>query len=231
MTGAVIGTVRVGPARRAAVAVAALLLTGCAQNPPGVAAEVGSDQVTDEQVDELAEALCVLNAAGDQQAAPVPTQQVRRQALQILLDNQLAGAIIDPDAVDRDQVAAARQQAAGTSQALPERLQGVFDEAVEGFATAQLGLTELGQESLAEAGEADAEAEAALTEGQRLRVAYAEEVGVSLDPRFGTWDEGLVQPSDGSLSVAVSDQAKASTAADAATAATDLPANLTCSAG
>ena len=230
MTGAVIGTVRVGPARRAAVAVAALLLTGCAQNPPGVAAEVGSDRITDEQVDELAEALCVLSS-GDEQAAPVPTQQVRRQALQILLDNELAGAMIDPEAVDREQVAAALQQFAGTSQALPERLRGVFDEAAEGFVTSNVGLVELGRESLAEAGEADAEDEAALTEGQRLRVEHAEEVGVSLDPRFGTWDEGLVQPSDGSLSVAVSDEAKASTAADAATAATDLPANLTCSAG
>ncbi len=230
MIGAVTGAVRVGVARRAAVAVAALLLTGCAQNAPGVAAEVGSDRITDEQVDELAEALCVLSA-GDEQAAPVPTQQVRRQALQILLDNQLAGAMIDPDTIDREQVAAALQQFAGTSQALPERLRSAFEEAAEGFVTSNVGLVELGRESLAEAGEADAEDEAALAEGQRLRVEHADEVGVSLDPRFGTWDEGLVQPSDGSLSVAVSDEAKASTAADAATAATDLPANLTCSAG
>ena len=211
-------------------ALAALLLAGCAQNAPGVAAEVGSDRITDEKVDELAEALCALNADAEEGAA-VPTQQVRRQALQILLDNQLAGALIDPDSVDREQVAAARQQAAASSQSLPERLRGTFDEAVEGFATSQLGLAELGRESLAEEGTTEPDEQAALTEGQRLRVEYAEEVGVTLDPRFGTWDEGLVQPSDGSLSVAVTDQAKASSASDPSAAATDLPANLTCSAG
>ena len=225
------GVVR--PLGRAAVAVAAWLLagllSGCAQHAPGVAAEVGDERITDEQVDELAEALCVLNAGGAE-GAPVPTQQVRRQALQILLDTELARGVVDADAVDREQLAAARQQAAASREALPERLRGTFDEAVEGFATSQLGLVELGRESLAEEGGADADEQAALAEGQRLRAEHAEEVGVSVDPRFGTWAEGQVQPSDGSLSVAVSDQARAS-ATDTPAAATDLPANLTCSAG
>ncbi len=221
---------RVRPVPRLAAAVAAvtLLLTGCAQNAPGVAAEVGGDAVTDEQVDELAEALCVLSSGGEQ-AGPVPTQQVRRQALQILVDNELAEDLVDPESVDRDQVAAAVEQAAPSVEALPADLRGPFSDAVEAFATAQLGLTALGRESLAEEGTDEPDEQAVAAEAQRLRVQHAEEAGVAVDPRFGVFEEGRLQPSDGSLSVAVSDAAKASSGGDAV--GTDLPANLTCSAG
>ena len=219
---------RPGPRLAAVVAAATVLLSGCAQNAPGVAAEVGSDAITDEQVDELAEALCTLSA-GAAQGAPVPTQPVRRQALQILIDNQLAAALVDPDSVDSEQLAAARQQAAESRQALPERLRGTFDEAVKGFTSSQLGLAELGRESLQDQGTAQPDQQAALAEGQRLRVQYAEEVGVSVDPRFGTYAEGVLEPTDGSLSVAVSDEAVASTSPQPT--GTELPANLTCNAG
>ncbi len=217
------------PGRLATAVLAVLLVTGCAQNAPGVAAQVGDDRISDEQVDELAEALCVLSDDAGQAQGPVPTQQVRRQALQILLDNQLAAGIIDPDAVDDEQLDAFRQQVAAPREALPERLRGPFDEAVEGFAIAQLGLAVLGRESLGAEGTEEPDDQAALAEGQRLRNRHAREVGVSVDPRFGTFARGQVQASDGSLSVAVSDQAKASATADGV--GTDLPANLSCSAG
>jgi hypothetical protein len=215
--------------RRSRLAIAVLtgvLLTGCAQNPPGVAAKVGDDRITDEQVDQLAEALCVLNAQSPQ--GQVPTQQVRRQALQILLDNTLAADIIDPDAVDKKQLLDARQQVQASRDSLPERLQGSFDDAVEGFATSQLGLVALGRESLVAKGTKDPDDQAALAEGQKLRARHAREVGVSVDPRFGSFKRGQLKPSDGSLSVAVSDEAKASASADGA--GLDLPANLSCSA-
>lgn len=212
----------------ASVALAALLLSACAQNPPGVAAELGDQRITDEQVDQLAEALCALTA-GAAQGTPVATQPVRRQALQILIDIQLAAALVDPGSVDREQLAAARQQAAESRQALPERLRGTFDEAVKGFASSQLGLAQLGRESLQDQGTAQPDEQAALVEGQRLRVQYAEEVGVTVDPRFGTYAEGVLEPTDGSLSVAVSDEAVASTSPQPT--GTELPANLTCNAG
>ena len=217
---------RLRRARLATAVLAGLLVTGCAQNPPGVAAQVGDDRITDEQVDELAEALCVLNSAQQSQQGPVPTQQVRRQALQILLDNELAAGIIDPAAVDKEQLAAARQQAAATRQSLPERLRDTFDDAVDGFATSQLGLVALGRESLIAKGTRNPDDQAALAEGQKLRTRHAQEVGVSVDPRFGSFEKGQLQPSDGSLSVAVSAQAKASASGD--TTGTDLPANLSC---
>jgi hypothetical protein len=216
--------------RTAAAAVTALLLTGCAQNAPGVAADIGGDTISDEQVDSLAQALCVLSAGQAAQANPPATgQQTRRQALQILLDNALAAEIIDPGSVDKQQVAAARKQAAASSAALPSRLRGTFDQAVEDYATAQLGLAALGQESLRQQGKKATDQNAALAEGRRLLVAHADKAGVSVDPRYGTFSKGQVAPSDGSLSVPVSAAAKASAAGTAAGA--DLPANLSCSAG
>ena len=217
---------RVRPGRLAVAVLAGLLMSGCAQNAPGVAAQVGDERITDEQVDQLAEALCVLNASSQQ--GQVPTQQVRRQALQILLDNELADDIIDPGAVDDEQLAAARQQAQASRDALPERLQDSFDDAVEGFASSQLGLVELGRQSLIDKGTRNPDDQSALAEGQRLRARHARQVGVSVDPRFGSLERGQLQPSDGSLSVAVSEEARSSLSADGAAA--DLPANLSCTA-
>ena len=220
------GHVRNKPGRLATAALAVLLVTGCAQNPPGVAAEVGGDRITDEQVDQLAEALCGLSQ--DTPQGPVPTQQVRRQALQILLEVEIGRDLIDPDSVDKKQLAAAEQQTQAQSAALPERLRGTFDDAVEGFFSAQLGLIALGRESLVAKGTKNPDDAAAQTEGQRLRDRYARRAGVSVDPRFGTFEQGQLQPADGSLSVPVSDEAKASAAGESA--GTDLPANLSCAA-
>ena len=64
------GSTRLRVVRLTAVAVAALLLTGCAQNAPGVAADAGTHTITDEQVDGLAEALCTLNAGQAAQGTP-----------------------------------------------------------------------------------------------------------------------------------------------------------------
>jgi hypothetical protein len=227
----VLSSRRVRPGRLATTALAVLLLTGCGQNAPGVAAQVGNDRITDEQVDQLAEALCVLSASAPQaqQAQPVTSQQTRRQALQVLIDNALADDLIDPDAVDKAQVAAVQKQQEANLQALPERLRGSFDDTVAAFATTQLGLAALGRQSLLDKGTKKPDQQASLTEGQRLLLAQADKAGVTVDPRFGTFEDGQVGGTDGSLSVAVSDQAKASTGE--ADSSGDLPANLLCSAG
>jgi hypothetical protein len=194
-----------------------------------VAAQVGDDRITDEQVDQLAEALCVLNAQAPAQGqGPVPAQQARRQALQILIETELADDIIDPDSVDEEQLAAAKQQTQAQSDALPERLRGTFDDAVEAFFGSQIGLLALGRESLEQKGTRNPDDTAAQSEGQRLRTRYARRTDVKVDPRFGTFQQGQLQPSDGSLSVAVSDEAKASASADGV--GIDLPANLSCGA-
>lgn len=219
--------------RRATAVVAVLgmlVLSSCGNNAPGVAAQVEGDQITDSQVDDFAQVLCELNSGAGSQgagASATPTKQLRFQALQILMGNDLALDVIDPGSVDPEQVSAAVEQAAASRDALPSSLRGVFEDVVEEFATAQLGLTALGRESLQGAGEKKIDDQAALAEGDRLRTAYARNADVSVDPRFGTFSDGTLQPSDGSLSVAVSKAAVDGASPEGS--GTDLPANLTCS--
>lgn len=213
--------------RAAALAASALVLAGCGQNSPGVAAEVAGEQITDEQVDDFAQVLCALNAdpAGD--GGQTGTKSIRHQALQILLGNELALDLVDPASVDKAQVDRALAQATETRETVPASLRPVFDDVVRDYATAQLGLTELGRESLRAKGKQRTDDETAFAEGDRLRTEYAKKVDVSVDPRFGTVKDGVLTPGGGSLSVPVSETAVQGEAEDPSGAG-DLPVSQTC---
>lgn len=189
-----------------AVAAAVLMLAGCAQNAPGVAAEVGEDRITDQQVDDVAQVLCALNADPSGAGAPTATKSVRFQALQLLVGNEVALDLVDPDSVDRKQLREALAQSAQTREAVPTRLQPVFDDVLRDYVTSQLGLTELGRKSLRKQGR-PADDQAAQEEGERLRAEHSARLGISVDPRYGTVEDGVLTPANGSLSVAVSETA------------------------
>ena len=215
---------RVAPA----LAASAVLLSACGQVAPGVAAEVGDDTITDQQVDDVAQVLCALNADPSGAAAPTASKTVRAQALQLLVANELAEDVVDPDSVDRRQLREALAQSAETREAVPSTLRPVFDDVVRDYVTAQLGLTELGRQALrrqgGSAGEVDDQA--ALAEGERLRTQHAAEVDIAVDPRFGTVTDGVLTPATGSLSVAVSETARSGAAENPDAGA--LPATQTC---
>lgn len=216
--------------RRTAVlaAFAALALTGCEQNPPGVAAVVGDQEITDEQVDDLATALCTLNADSPQAESGVsPMKLWRTQALQFLLQDRvvfdLAGG---EDLADPERVKAFVEQNEAPLNLLPESEQAAFRSIVEEVGKAQSTLTELGRQSLEDQGETDVDDQAALQEGQRLLDEHAPEAEVVVDPRYGAMVEGQLTAGTGSLSVPVSELAKQG---DAATPSADgLPASQIC---
>lgn len=219
--------------RRVAVAVAVaggtLLLGACGSGAPGVAAEVADTQITIGQVDEFADVLCALNTG----SGGTPTRQVRFSALQILLSNALAEQVADLDAVDDAAVDAAVEQANATRDTVPAALQDTFDQVVVDYAVAQYAVIDLGRESLEEEGEDPATItdDAAYTEGDRLRAAYADEAGVEVDPRFGTMEDGVLQAGDGSLAVPVSDFAVSAASAEGGEGlVAQLPASQKCGA-
>jgi hypothetical protein len=93
---------------------------------------------------------------------------------------------------------------------VPEDVRDTFDEVVREFAVAEQAILELGLESLQDSGQGDPATineEAARAEGARLRSEYAAEADIEIDPRFGTVEDGVVRPADGSLSVPVSELA------------------------
>jgi hypothetical protein len=218
--------------RGAAVAAvsAALLLSSCGGNAPGVAATVEGDRITDEKVDEFAQVLCSLGGLPGGESG-TPTRTARFSSLQILVANELADDIADVDDVDQAGVALTVESLNAGRETVPEEVRDTFDEVVQEFAVAQQAILELGRESLEE-GEGDAAAineEAAFAEGDRLRAEYAAEADIEVDPRFGTVEDGVVKPADGSLSVPVSELAVQGSAEQVEDGfATLLPATQKC---
>jgi hypothetical protein len=97
---------------------------------------------------------------------------------------------------------------AGARDVLSEDQQETFDEVAEEFARAQAAIIELGREALTVEGQpGEIPDEEAYAEGQRLLNEHAAEADIEIDPRFGEVVDGALQPSNGSLSVPVSDLA------------------------
>lgn len=200
-----------GPSRQSRLllgaALSALLLSSCTGSTPGVAAEVEGDRITDEQVDDFAQVLCSLGGLPGGEAG-TPTKLARHSSLQILLGNELAEDVADVESVDRASVAAAVEQMNASRDAIPKDALDTFDQVAEEFSRAQNAIIELGRQSLEEAGQqGEIDDQAAYTEGERLRTEYAAQADIEVDPRFGSLEEGVLQPGDGSLSVPVSDLA------------------------
>lgn len=190
-----------------AAAASALLLTSCSGGTPGVAAEVAGDRITDEQVDDFAQVLCALGGLPGGEAG-TPSKSARYGSLRILLGNEIAAELTDVEQVDRAAVAAAVEQLNASRDTVPDHLLDTFDEVVEDYSRAQNAIIELGRESLRSSGqEGEVTDDAAFNEGERLRAEYAQQADIEIDPRFGTLEEGVLQPGNGSLSVPVSDLA------------------------
>lgn len=214
MTSDDVREVRTAPRRgRAAASVAALsaalLLSSCGGNAPGVAATVAGDRITDEKVDEFAQVLCSLGGLPGGEGG-TPTRTARFSSLQILIANELADDIADVESVDKSGVALTVESLNAGRDTIPADVRDTFDEVVQEFATAQQAILELGRESLEENGQGEdaaANDEAAFAEGDRLRSEYAAEADIEVDPRFGAVEDGVVTPADGSLSVPVSELA------------------------
>ena len=231
---------KVNRTRRAARVVAALcvalLVSSCSDdNPPGVAADVNGQTITDDQVDEFAMVLCELGGVAGETDAGTPTRNARARSLELLINNQLAldvGADVEVDQAAINQAVADNRAARDV---LPEPLQETFDAFVDEFAEAQMTILALGRESLessGQAGDGEIADNDAYAEGQRLRLAYADDADISIDPRFGTLKDGVVIPTSGSLSVPQSEEAKAALQAQPSMAVVAaMPGPLKCGAG
>jgi hypothetical protein len=191
---------------------AALVLSSCGGNAPGVAATVEGDQISDQKVDEFAQVLCALGGLPGTSSG-TPTRTARYNSLNILLSNELAEDVADVDSVDQAGVQQAVDSLNAGRETVPASVRDTFDEVVREFAVAQQAILELGRESLEAQGDASAsDDQAAFAEGDRLRTEYAAGADIEVDPRFGTIEDGALAPADGSLSVPVSDLARQGTA-------------------
>ena len=216
-----------------AAAAAAVALTGCSVHP-GAAAVVGSDRISQDRVDEVAAALCAANApSAAQPGAPALASRGARQgALQVLLDSELSRQFGEREGAEPSnrKVSAALAANAQSIASLPETHRDAFRAALKEYAEGQLVLIDIGRASLESQGETDVSDDEAIAEGSRLRAAYVASIDVEVDPRYGTFDDGSLQPSSGSLSVPASDGAVAGASSEPAAGwVAALPASQKCS--
>lgn len=176
---------------RVAVAVSAigvLVLTGCATQKAGAAAVAGDERLTDAQVADLFAELDDLYEANPE-AQRLPDDQLTISVLSWWINEQLIGAIAEDEGLTAtqaqiDEVVGGDQEqrdAISLSNGIPPSR---LEAAAEVFVLSS-ALTE----SLTEPGAAPEETDAALV---ALLQETADELAVSVNPRFGTWNPETV---------------------------------------
>jgi len=220
----------------ALVAPALLVLSACGSHP-GAAAVVGSDTISESQVDSVALALCSAQSAaqsGGQTASRALAGRAARQgALAVLINGALSRQYGDAKGLepDQSQVSAAVDANQATIDALPSSRRTAFSDTLRDYAEGQLVVAAAGQDALRKRGAKNITQKQALEAGTRLRDAWVKDnVKVSVDPRFGRFSAGTLAYRSGSLSAAVSDSAASGARQQPEESwVTSLPATQKCS--
>jgi len=213
---------------------AALLLTACGQVHPGAAAVVDGTRISLDEVDSLSEAYCRANLAiAEAQGQPVTPErgvESRRRVLGGMLQLEIARRAADSLGVEVEASSYAVDEAE-----FAELLDAVGDEHADDVVTLvrmnaetnalllAIGAHELGQDA------SEVDPEQAGPAGQELVSEFGRDLEIDIDPRLGLSPDGAVLPETGSLSVAVSEEAKTPLDPEGATSGLDtLPESQVC---
>lgn len=217
----------------AAVAAAAgLTLSACSAHP-GSAAVVGDESISDSRVDDVASALCAAQGGGQSGGQDLASRGARQGALDVLINSALSRQYGASQGVqpDQEQVSAALAANAQNISGLPAEHRQEFKDTLREYAEGQLMLIDIGRRELAKAGTKNATEQQAVSEGTKLRNAWAaKNADVTVDPRFGEYSKNALLPKSGSLSVAASQSASDGDSPDPSPGwIASLPASQKCS--
>ena len=188
--------------------VAGLLLTGCASAAPGVAAKVGDETLTVQEIDAVTSHYC--ESVGDQLESPVAMSFVRQYVVQLLTLRSQTDQIADDYGVTagssyENDVA----QRLGTAGAMPEEVREDYVELTSTPAYARDVADQIGRIVLEEQGVADPTTEQVSEAGLDVFNQWPDANGIDIDPRYGLENvDGVLTPIDTNTSVAVGDTAK-----------------------
>ena len=216
----------------AVAAVAGLTLSACSAHP-GAAAVVGDESISDSRVDDVASALCAAQRGGQSGGQDLASRGARQGALDVLINSALSRQYGASQGVqpDQEQVSAALAANAQNISGLPAAHRQDFKDTLREYAEGQLMLIEVGRRELAKAGTRNATEQQAVSEGTKLRNAWAaKHAEVTVDPRFGEYSKNALLPKSGSLSVAASQSATDGDSPDPSPGwIASLPASQKCS--
>ena len=190
------------------VGVAGLLLTGCGSATPGVAAKVGDETLTVQEIDTATSHYCT--SVGDQLESPVPMSFVRQYVVQLLTLRSQADQIAEEYGVTAgssyENDVAQRQGTAGT---MPEEVRDDYITLTSTPAYAQDIVDQIGAIVLEDQGVADPTTDQVTQAGLDVFNQWPDANGVDIDPRYGLASvDGALTPVDTNTSVAVGDTAK-----------------------
>jgi hypothetical protein len=220
-------------ARASALAVVATVaVSGCSTHP-GAAAVVGSESISNSRVDDVALALCAAQgSSGQAPGQDLAARAARSGALQVLVSAAMSQAYGRSAGLraDQAQVSAALSANSAAIDGLPSSRREVFRDTLRDYAEGQLVLIAAGRKQLVQRGTPRPTDDQALAAGTSVRDAWAtKNLEVSVDPRFGRFTSGALQPRSGSLSAPVSTVAAAGAKAQPAPDwVSALPASQKC---
>jgi hypothetical protein len=212
---------------------AACALTACTAHP-GAAAVVGSERISDGQLDDVARALCSAQNIQSGVSQPLSSRAARQGALSVLINGALSRLYGQANGIrpSQQQVSAAVTANQQTLNSLPAQERSAFENTLRQYAEGQLIEIQAGKRALAaQNSQTIPSSQQALVAGQQVRDAWVRKhVDVSVDPRYGRFVGGALQPANGSLSVAASADAVAGAEANPGQSwVSSLPANQKCS--
>ena len=209
-------TSRLGRSLVPVVALAALL-SGCGggvtdgELSAGVAARVGDDSISQEQVNRATEGICAsLEKQFSEQGQVVPLKQMKQYAVSLMTARVQAEQIADEYGVTPGpEVATDRLEWEKTAATLPE---DVREDYVDAMSTERLLLsvvTQAGEVALEREGVRKPTQEQVMARGSDIFENWAGVRGLDVDPRYAmVLTEGSLQPGETGVSVAVSDVAR-----------------------
>ncbi len=195
----------------ATLGVAGLLLTGCGSASPGVAVQVGDEQLSVREVDTAAREMCT--ALGDQfeaQSTVLPMSFIRQGTVQLMTLRTQAMQVADdyglePGSSYRNDVAQRRRTAAS----MPEDVRETYVELTSANALASDIVDQVGAIVLEERGVTDPTTEQVTQAGVDVFNQWPDANGIEIDPRYGLESiDGVLTPVDTNTSVAVGQTAK-----------------------
>ena len=190
---------------------ALLLLTGCDQLPPGTASMVNGTRITEDEVEDVADAQCVAadEAAQAGGATATAMSRVHQQSLFLLIDAELSKQYAEEEGLEPSKGLAEAffSEFEPSLAQLPEKPRTVLEGLFRDWADSRAVLVQAGSEATGQPPSQE-NVEQLLNAGLQARAAWMQTADIETDPRYAPGEDGLPGGGDSSVSEAGSDFAK-----------------------
>lgn len=216
-----------------AAALALLLLSGCGELTPGTASVVNGARITDAQVNDLADAQCVLRGTLTKSGAAPATSaaRVRQESLGLLMDAELSQQFGKASKITADKLLTNGffGQVEPVFAPLPKKAREEFTSVFQDWSKGRAILVQAGSKSTGTQPTLQ-NLDQLLNAGLQARDAWLKKVRIDTDPRYAPDKRGLPGGGgDGSVSKASSSFAKGGSATELDQKwVTGLPASQKC---